>query len=279
MKKFICAFLVLTIVFCSVMTGCGKKEDETNTTIATQGTTKKTEQLPTPQATTPQTTVPQTTAPQATQAPQPQEYPYSDPATWNVEQIVDFYRRAAYATESAGCQSRQIMSLESLNGGDGFVGTVINAFESAGKSAIERNNKTIPGLTGGYENLTATDLQGANAVRNGNYVIINMYPQQQVDGIYGSADAGTVGHVVSVLDGIKTAIDEIGIPADCPDGSATLVYSDSYAQNIVINTTTGKIESGTWGYVVNVSINGISALGITLNNANLAIRYTVVYPA
>jgi len=195
--------------------------------------------------------------------------------TWTTEEVIDYYKKAAVATEKAGCKSKQTMSLQSLDGGEGFVGAILSALEGAGKKALEKNSNTYDGLTGGHEKLTVSDVKSATAKLNGDYIIVNIVPKDQTDGIKGNSQEGTVGHLVSVLDSVATAIEEMGLQADIPDGSVTLFYNNAYAKDIKINASTGKIESGKWGYTVNASINGMKILGVTLRGVKAVISYSV----
>ena len=108
---------------------------------------------------------------------------------------------------------------------------------------------------------------------------MNLIPVEQIDGIYGKKKEGTVGHVVDVLDGVATAVQAIGLPAEYPDGSVTLNYKNAYAKNIIINTKTGKIVSGEWGYDLYVTINGAKLSVVTLKDVEASFAYKVKYPA
>lgn len=207
------------------------------------------------------------------------DYTKNDPSTWTTAQIVDYYKKAAAATEKAGCKSKQTMTLENLNGGSGATGALINLVGGAAKSALSKNSTEFDGITGGYEKLTASDLKSASAKKSGNYVIINMTPKDQTDGVNGKYDEGTVGHVVSVLDGVDTAIKETGLSVDYSDGTIKLLYNNAYAKNIKINMNTGKIESGTWGHTVNATIDNVKVAIFTLKGASAVIKFTVTMPA
>ena len=203
------------------------------------------------------------------------DYTKTDPSKWTTAQVIDYYKKAAAATDKAGCKSKQTMSLQSLDGGEGFVGSILSSLEGAGKKALAKNSTTYDGLTGGYQKLSVSDVKSATATKSGNYIIVNIVPKDQTDGIKGNSKEGTVGHLVSVLDSVATAIEEMGLPADIPEGSATLLYNNAYAKDIKINASTLVIESGKWGHTVNASINGMKILGVTLKGAKAVILYSV----
>ncbi|MBQ7653541.1 MAG: hypothetical protein IJS17_00530 [Clostridia bacterium] len=174
-----------------------------------------------------------------------------DPSTWTVSQIVGFYKTAAEKTEKSGCRSKQTMEMVSLEGAPAmFKGTI--------EKAINSNSKEFDGLTGGYENLSESNLQLATARKNGANVILTMIAKDQTDGVSGKEGEGTVGHLVYVIDGVDQVLKETGMTGSFPEGSARLDYKHAYANNIVVNTQTGLIENGEWGYDVFVYLNGCS---------------------
>lgn len=193
----------------------------------------------------------------------------NDPSNWTTQQIVDYYKKAAAATTG---KSMQKMSIQEIPG-------VLNIIKGPINSALEKRSGSFNGITGGYKNLKASDLTSASAKQSGNYIIINMTPKEQIDGAYGKAEEGTTGHLVSVLNGVATALADLGVKGEYPDGSVKLDYKNGYAKNIKINAKTGKIESGTWGYDLYVNINGAKLAGITLKNVNALILYRVSFPA
>lgn len=193
----------------------------------------------------------------------------NDPSKWTTQQIVDYYKKAAASTTG---KSMQKMSIQEIPG-------ILNIIKGPINSALEKRSGSFNGITGGYKNLKASDLTSASAKQSGNYIIINMTPKEQIDGAYGKAEEGTTGHLVSVLNGVATALAELGVKGEYPDGSVKLDYKNGYAKNIKINAKTGKIESGTWGYDLYVNINGAKLAGITLKNVNALILYRVSFPA
>ena len=88
-----------------------------------------------------------------------------------------------------------------------------------------------------------------------------------------------MGHGVSILDGVQTAIDQLeGVSVDASEGEIKLHYNNAYIDCKVDNET-GKVVSGTWHYTVNVTINNVKAkigiIGATLNGAKGVVDYAV----
>ncbi|MBQ7580686.1 MAG: hypothetical protein IJU39_05200 [Clostridia bacterium] len=221
-----------------------------------------------PATTKPATTKPSTTKP-ATTKPSTTKPTTVDPANWSTEQIVDYYKKAAAATKG---KSAQTMSIQELP-------AILSPLKGVIGNALAKSSTPFDGITGGYQNLTASDLTSASAKASGNYIIINMNAKEQIDGAYGKAKEGTTGHLVTVLDGVASVVDALGVSAEYPEGSVKLDYKNGYAKNVKINTKTGQIESGEWGYDLYANVNGAKLSFLTLRNVNAVIIYRVKYPA
>lgn len=197
------------------------------------------------------------------------------------EEIVEFYKKAAATSDKAGVKTSNIMKLEDLNGGGGAVGAFVNLLKPIVSSTLERNSSTDNHITGGYQNLTADDVASATATQSadGKYTTLTINLKEQTDGMNGKSKEGHVGHGVSILDGVQTAIDQLdGVTVDASEGEIKLHYNNAYIDCKVDNTT-GKVVSGKWHYTVNVTINNVKAkIGIvsaTLNGAKGVVEYAV----
>ena len=193
-------------------------------------------------------------------------------------EIVEFYKNAAIATNPTA-KGQDKMEMISLDGGSGLVGGLVSAFEPIAKKALSNNSGTTEGITGGYEKLTEADVASATAKNDGKYTTVHINLKNQTDGMNGKSNEGSVGHGVSVLDGIQKAIDELkGVEVDTSEGSITLKYHDAYI-DAKIDNETGKIVSGTWHHTVDILINNVKAkIGIisaTLKDATGQVGYTV----
>ena len=193
----------------------------------------------------------------------------NDPSKWTTQQIIDYYKKAASISKG---KTAQTMTITELPG-------ILSPLKGMINGALKSNSTPFSGITGGYANLTPSDLKSASAKKSGNYIIINMIPKTQVDDAYGKATEGTTGHLISVLDGVAMAVDALGVSAEYPDGSVKLTYKNGYAKDIKINTKTGVIESGSWGYDIDILLNGCKLSFITLKNVSGTVLYRLKYPA
>ena len=179
------------------------------------------------------------------------------------EEIVEFYKNAATETDKGAVNTSSKMKLEALDGGSGAVGAFVNVFKPAVENALEKNSTPSDHITGGYKNLTADDVASATAVDDGKYTTVTINLKEQTDGFTADSKSGHVGHGVTVLGNVQSAIDEInGLSAEVGDGTVQLRYNGAYIK-VKIDNATGKIVSGTWFYRVNILIDNVKMkLGI-----------------
>ena len=291
MKKLLALALVAALAIC--MTACGSKtpeepaEDTTAAaeietealiedveTTAAAETPEVTEEVKDEAATT-EAAAAETEA--ATEAATEAEDENKTPET--VEEIVEFYKKAATETNKSKINASDKMTLVSLDGGSGAIGGLVNLFEPIAKSALEKNSGSLDHITGGFDKLTADDVASATAKNDGKYTTIRINLKEQTDGMNGKSKEGHVGHGVSILDGVQTAIDELkGVDVDASEGEIKLHYNNAYIDCKVDNAT-GKVVSGKWHYTVNVTINNVKAkigfISATLNGAKGVVEYQV----
>ena len=198
-----------------------------------------------------------------------------DPADWSKEQIADFYKKAATKSH-ATAESSQTMSMPKLvvNDGDGAMNWFVQILIPVINSVLEKNTTTYGGITGGYTNLVASDIDTAKAYKEGEYTVIEMKMVEQTDGIYGDAQGGTVGHAINVLGNVATAAEQF------PDFDIKFEEADikvHYADPIVkvkINKD-GIIEKGTWSYTSEVYIRHLQINSIMIDKADAEIEYVI----
>lgn len=200
-----------------------------------------------------------------------------DPSKWTVEQIVACYKSGMAKEDHDGVQTDQLFQLV------GDLPGATSALKGPINLAMKIGAQPYGALTGGYWDLQASDLKKATARKEGDYVVINLYPKEQVDGAKGKEHEGTVGHVCNVVQGIDDVISYIEenyavLNAYYDDDSIILKYPNAYAENVRINTKTGKMESGTWGYDVEVYLDHCGLLGIEFNDFHTTIRWKCWYP-
>jgi hypothetical protein len=185
-----------------------------------------------------------------------------NPAQWTVAQIVETYKHAAARTHNS-VTSYQDMSLRdgSLQA-PGIDATLLKMTETVMKTALKNNSMNIQGITGGYQNLVASDVQSARAYKNGNNIVIEMKMKEQIDKGNGNMYSGSVGHAISVVGDIDSVIgqfESMGVTTDLRDENCTLHYKNPIVK-VAINSN-GYIINGTWSYYVDVTLRDMTVSG------------------
>ena len=201
-----------------------------------------------------------------------------DPSKWTTQQIIDYYKFGMAMEDHDDVMTAQAFEL--IGKLEGKAAILNNPVKLAMKLAAQPYNS----LTGGYWAIQPSDLKSADAHREGDYIVINLYPLEQTDGPDGDEHEGTVGHVVNVVQGIDDFIGYVEknfslLNAKYDDDSVVLKYTKAYAKNVKINTKTGKMESGNWGYTLDVYLDHCSMVGINFENFHTTIGWKCWYPA
>lgn len=168
------------------------------------------------------------------------------------------------------------MVLEELiiNDGDGALGFFIKILEPAIASVIEKNALEFDGITGGFGNLTADDVQNIKAYKNGEYTVIEMTMKPQTDPIHADAMSGSVGHAISVLGDISLVLAEFPqFDVDVENADIAVHYVNPTVK-VKINKD-GIIEKGTWKYTCDPEIRNLDISGIMIKKADAKIDYII----
>ncbi len=191
----------------------------------------------------------------------------TDPLKWTDEEIVAFYKAAAIKSKTK-VKSIQKMTLEEIvvNEGDGLLGVAVEWATPFFVNALEDSSTEFDGITGGYENIEISDMKSVKAYKSGEYTVVEMSMKEQTDGADGDTYSGTVGHSISVVGDVETAVTD-ALPqfnVGFDEADIKLHYSEPKLK-VKINKD-GIIEKGTWTYTVNITVANllISADGFPL---------------
>ncbi|MBE6783521.1 MAG: hypothetical protein E7536_05870 [Ruminococcaceae bacterium] len=207
------------------------------------------------------------------ETPEKEDVPEKPVSEWRKDEIIDFYKSAC--NKSTGVTSTQYMYLKknTLTAGDG-AGAFLSLAEGIITGVLEKNTIEFDGITGGYKDLTASDCKQAKAYKDGGYTVIEMVMYDQVDDAYGNKYSGTVGHAISVVDGVAEVAEQFPL-FDVQYENADIKISYTNAILKVKINSEGVIEKGTWSYVVTPSINNLYIEKLLVNNAGAVIDYKV----
>ena len=200
--------------------------------------------------------------------------PGNNPSDWSKAEIVDFYKKAC--AKSSDVTSTQTMSMRkgTLTAAGG-IGKFLGVAEPIIRAVLEANSTDFNGITGGYQDLVPSDCKTAKAYKSGNYTIVELTMVNQTDGVYGKKNSGTVGHAISVVDGVAEAVEQF--PAfDIQYENADIKIYYTEAQLKVKINSNGVIEKGTWSYVVTPIVNDLYIENLLVSDAGAIVDYKVI---
>lgn len=187
----------------------------------------------------------------------------ADPTKWSVAEVVETYRHAAARTHNAVTSYQDMQLRNDSLSAPGIPGPLLSFAEGIMARALKNNSMNIKGITGGHQNLSVSDVQGARAYKNGNNIIIEMVMKEQTDKGNGQMYSGTVGHAISVVGDIDSVVGQfsaLGMGAEIADEDCTLQYKNPRLK--VAIDSNGRIINGTWSYYVNITLNNMSITGM-----------------
>ncbi len=196
-----------------------------------------------------------------------------DPADWSMEEVVAYYKKACENSTHVTSKQTMVMRKDSLKAAGGL-GTFLNFAEGIIRGVMKLNAIDVEGITGGYWDLTASDCKTAKAYKSGNYTVVEMTMKDQTDGVYGKTFEGTVGHAISVVNGVAEVAEQFSqFDVRYKDADIKIHYTDAVVK-VKINEKC-VIEKGTWKYVCTPVINDLYIEGLEVDDAGAVIDYEV----
>lgn len=194
-----------------------------------------------------------------------------DPVGWSVEQIVEAYKNAAKKSHSTAKSSKNVeIKNISVNGSEiKFVAPIMSKL-------IANNSEDEDGITGGFNNLTASDVASAKAYKSGNNIVIEMVMREQVSGAAEGELDGTVGHAIKTVGDISVVtnqLKDLGLPLDFPEENIKIYYTNPVVRVCINNN--GEIVNGTWRYTVEIRLNDYKAFGKPVDTTSVIMDNTI----
>lgn len=264
-KRTLALLLSVFTVFSLVACQGGDKFDVPETT-----TVSETEEVTDIAVDTPEvTTALSVEIPETTEAPTTDLS--DDPVGWSVEQIVEAYKNAAKKSHSTAKSSKNVeIKNISVNGSEiKFVAPIMSKL-------IANNSEDEDGITGGFNNLTASDVASAKAYKSGNNVVIEMVMREQVSGAAEGELDGTVGHAIKTVGDISVVtnqLKDLGLPLDFPEENIKIYYTKPVVRVCINNN--GEIVNGTWRYTVEIRLNDYKAFGKPVDTTSVIMDNTI----
>lgn len=199
----------------------------------------------------------------------------ADPADWSKEKIVSVYKNAAKKSHSSTVSDQKIQLKDiSVNNGqfEGFFDFIMPIMSKL----LEKNSKKFNGITGGYENLTSSDIASAKAYKSGENIAVEMVMNKQVSGASDDALEGSVGHAISAVGDIGAVVKQLkdlGLPLELSDKDTKIYYTNPVLK-VLINKD-GEIVSGTWKYTVEIRMNNYKAFGQEVETTSVIMDNTI----
>ncbi|MEE1139499.1 MAG: hypothetical protein U0M02_13560 [Acutalibacteraceae bacterium] len=260
-KKIIVLFLAFAVIF--LLSACKNDENtkESATTASAEVITTVAEKTVQDEITSPadetQISLPETTAVS------------DDPSMWNTEYIVDFYKNAAKKSHS-GTKSAHGIELKKISVNNGQYEGLFEFITPIMSKLLANNSEDKDGITGGYNNLTASDVASAKAYISGDNTVVEMIMKNQVSGPHDDALSGSVGHAITAVGDIGqvvTQLSDLGLPLELSEKD-TKIYFSNPTVRVVIDGN-GKIINGTWKYTVEIRMDNFRAFGKTVETASV----------
>lgn len=200
---------------------------------------------------------------------------FDDPAEWSTKRIVQEYKKAAVKSNST-VKSTQRITIEKMSVNDGEYENVMSFIKTIISKFLESNSTEKDGITGGFENLVASDVSSATAYKSGNDTVIEMTMVEQTAGVNEDANSGSVGHAITAVGDIGIVVKDLadrGLPLELSEDE-TYIYYTNPTVKITINEN-GEIVSGQWQYTVEICMNNFKAFGQNVNKASIVMLNTI----
>ncbi len=192
-----------------------------------------------------------------------------NPDDWDAEKIVDFYKKAAKKSE-AGVTSQHSIAIKKISVNNGQFEGFFDFIMPIMSKLLANNSDDTPGITGGYINLTSSDVASAKAYKSGKYIAVEMTMKEQVSGPREDALSGSVGHAINAVGDIGVVVDQLkdlGMPLELSEKDTKIYYTNPTVK-VLVNSN-GKIINGTWKYTVEIRMDNYKAFGTAVETTSV----------
>lgn len=198
-----------------------------------------------------------------------------DPALWSVAQTVETYKNAAAKT-TAKATSQRAIELKSISVNNGEFEGLFEFITPIMSKLLANNSEDVPGITGGFKNLSEADVASAKAYKQGGNTVIEMKLRNQTAGMAEDANSGSVGHAITVVGDITVVtkqLQDLGLPLELSEKDTKIHYTDATLK-VTVNEN-GEIIAGTWSYTVEIRMDNYKAFGKTVNTTSVIMNNTI----
>lgn len=178
-----------------------------------------------------------------------------NPSEWTKSEIVDFYKKSAEKSDKTA-KSEKAITMKGFSINNGQYENVIDFVMPIMSKLLANNSTAEDGITGGYKNLSESDVKSAKAYPVGSSTAIELVLNNQTDGPYADALGGSVGHAITAVGDISVVTDQIndlGIAIQISEKDTKINYTNATVK--VLIDKDGNIIKGTWKYTVDIQLN------------------------
>ncbi len=275
--------LITAFILILTLTACNNKKTvsaETTTYQNIQETTSTTEIISSAVNINNETTIIETTTAAQAVSTTETSTKYAETTTettWTDALIINTYKTAADKSATS-IVSTQTISLDniSINNGEGAINSMLKLVKPVISKVVESNSTEFDGITGGFKNLSVSDVENATAYKNDNNTIIKITLKQQTDGVGNDKNNGTVGHGISVIGDISVVLNQLtdaGLPMEIDDNNILMTYTEPEISVVIDNN--GNIINGTWKYKVQLDMTDFTVAGSKVENTSVIIKNVI----
>lgn len=192
-----------------------------------------------------------------------------NPAEWSGEKIVDFYKKSARNSE-ASVTSQHSITIKKISVNNGQFEEFFDFIMPIMSKLLANNSDDTPGITGGYINLSSSDIASVKAYKSGKNTAIEMTMKEQVSGPRENNQTGSVGHVIDTVGDIGVVIDQLkdlGMPLELSEKDTKIYYTNPTVKILIDDN--GKIINGTWKYTVEIRMDNYKAFGTAVETTSV----------
>lgn len=178
-----------------------------------------------------------------------------NPSEWTTIEIIEAYRKAAEKSDKSTVSEKAI-AMKDFSINNGQYENVIDFVMPIMSKLLANNSTAEDGITGGYKNLSESDIKSAKAYSVGNNTAIELVLKNQTAGPYEDAKSGSVGHAITAVGDISVVtnqINDLGIAIQISEKDTKINYTNASVK--VLIDKDGNIIKGTWRYTVDIELN------------------------
>ena len=198
-----------------------------------------------------------------------------DPSGWSIAQTVESYKNAA-AKSTAKAVSQRKIDLKSISVNNGEYEGLFEFITPIMSKLLANNSEDVPGITGGFANLSEADVASAKAYKSGNNTVIEMKMKNQTAGMAEDANSGSVGHAITAVGDITVVtkqLKDLGLPLELSEKDTKIIYTDATVK-VTLNSD-GEIIDGTWSYTVEIRMDNYKAFGKAVRTTSVIMKNTI----